>query len=62
MAKTTLHLWHSMTQYYKKGTLKKYHLTKISPDINGISQKQHLTKMASQNLHYRFSEVLPTPC
>ena len=46
---------------------RKYHLRKMAPSImaphkKGISQKRYLTKMASNNLHYWFSEVLPTPC
>ena len=40
MAKATLHLWHSLTQYYEKGT-------KIPPDKNGTQHKWHLTKMSS---------------
>ena len=40
-------------------------LTKMAPNINGISQKcisqkWHVTKMATQNLHYWSSEVLLT--
>ena len=60
MAKATLYLWHSLTQYYS--SYQKYHLTKMAPNINGTSQKWDLTKLTSQNLHYWFSEVLPTPC
>ena len=60
MAKATLHLWHPLTQYYS--SYQKYHLTKMAPNINGTSQKWDLTKLTSQNLHYWFSEVLPTPC
>ena len=69
MAKATLHLWHSLTQFYKKGTpliknttSQKWHPTEIAPHENGISHKWHLPKMSSENLHYWFSEVLPTPC
>ena len=43
----------------------KDHLTKMAPNINGISQKcisqkWRVTKMATQNLHYWSSEVLLT--
>ena len=63
MAQATLHLWHSLTQCYQKGT---YHLTKMARNINGTSQKLHLTKMTSRkNGVSKFtllvSEVLPTP-
>ena len=43
-------------------TSQKKHPKWMAPHKNGISQKRHLTEMASQNLHYWFSEVLPTPC
>ena len=66
MAKATLHLWHSLKLYYKKGTpliknstSQKWHPTQMAPHKNGILQKQHLTNMASQKLHYWFYEVLP---
>ena len=54
MARSTLHLGHSLTQYYKKGTpfttSQKSHPTQMAPHKNGISQKQRLTKIASQKL------------
>ena len=37
-----------------------YHLTKVAPNVNGTSQKWHLTKMASQNIYYWFSQVATT--
>ena len=40
----------------------KYLLAKMAPNINGMSQNWHLTKVAHQNLDYWFSEVLPTLC
>ena len=40
MAKATLHLWHSLTQYYS--SYQKYHLTKMAPHKNGILQNWHL--------------------
>ena len=45
MAKATLPLWHSLTQYYKKGTpvihnatSQKWHVTKATSHKNGISK------------------------
>ena len=38
----------------------KDHLTKMAPNINGISQKWYITKIVTQNLHYWLSEVLIT--
>ena len=35
-----------------------YHLTKMAANINSTSQKRYLTKMAADNVHYWFFEVL----
>ena len=58
MAESTLHLWHSFTQYYKKGhySYQNYHLTRMATNINGTSQKCHLKKTASHK--NRLSELL----
>ena len=68
MAKATLHLWHSLMQYYKKGTAliksttsQKCDPTQLATHKNGISQKLYLTKMASQNLHIGFLKYYQHP-
>ena len=46
--KATLHLWHPLTQCYKKGNplIKNTTSQKIAPNINSTSQKCHHAKMA----------------
>ena len=41
-----------------RSSYQKYHLTKMAPNINSTSQKRYLTKMAADNVHYWFFEVL----
>ena len=49
MAKATSHLWHPFNTVLQKGgsSYEKYHIAKMAPNMNGISQ-----------LYYWFSKLL----
>ena len=58
--------WHNIkkkgTPLIKNTTSQRWNPTQMALHKNGTSRKRHLTKMASENFYYWFSQVLPTPC